>query len=140
MKIAIIGTGYVGLTTGVCLADLGHHVVCIDHNPDKVARLKQWISPIFEPGIEDLIKKNLNKNLAFEVEIAPAVKNSEVIFICVNTPPKPNGQADLKYIEKAAREIAQFMNSDYKGIVDKSTVPVRTAVKVKETIMAYATE
>ncbi|OGY46460.1 MAG: UDP-glucose 6-dehydrogenase [Candidatus Buchananbacteria bacterium RIFCSPHIGHO2_01_FULL_44_11] len=140
MKIAIIGTGYVGLTTGVCLADLGHQVVCIDHNPDKVARLKQGISPIFEPGIEDLIKKNLNKNLAFEVEIAPAVKNSEVIFICVNTPPKPNGQADLKYIEKAAREIAQFMNSDYKVIVDKSTVPVRTAEKVKETIMAYATE
>jgi len=140
MKIAIIGTGYVGLTTGVCLADVGHQVICIDNNPEKVEKLRQGISPIFEPGIVELIKKNLNKTLIFGSDIAPAVKESEVIFICVNTPPKENGQADLKYVEQVARQIAQAMDGEYKVIVDKSTVPVKTAEKVKETILSYAAE
>ncbi len=141
MKIAIIGTGYVGLTTGTCLADLGHQVVCVDHNLEKLEKLNQGISPIFEPGLQDLIIKNKEAGrLTFTKEIGPVVKESEVIFICVNTPPKEDGHADLKYVEQVAREIAENMNSDYKVIVDKSTVPVKTAEKVKETINKYRTE
>ncbi|OGY46796.1 MAG: UDP-glucose 6-dehydrogenase [Candidatus Buchananbacteria bacterium RIFCSPHIGHO2_02_FULL_38_8] len=139
MKIAIIGTGYVGLTTGVCLADLGHQVSCIDNDLEKVEKLKRGIPPIFEPGIEELIKKNLESGkLTISSEITPVVKESEVIFICVNTPPKADGQSDLKYVEQVAREIAESLNSDYKVIVDKSTVPVKTAEKVKETILRYS--
>jgi len=139
MKIAIIGTGYVGLTSGVCLADLGHQIICIDNDPQKLEKLKQGKSPIFEPEIEGLIAKNKAAGrLNFSSEIGPAVKESEVIFICVNTPPKEDGQADLKYVEKVAREIAENINSDYKVIVDKSTVPVKTAEKVKETILRYS--
>ena len=139
MKIAIIGTGYVGLTTGVCLADLGHQVVCIDNDPKKLEKLQKGISPIFEPGIEELITKNKEAGrLTFSDDIGPAVKESEIIFICVNTPPKEDGHADLKYVEKVAREIAENINGDYKVIVDKSTVPVKTAEKVKETILRYS--
>lgn len=141
MKIAIIGTGYVGLTTGTCLADFGHQVVCIDNNPEKLEKLQQGKSPIFEPGLEELIAKNQKAGkLSFSGDIAPAVKSSEVIFICVNTPPKEDGHADLKYVERVAREIAENINGDYKVIVDKSTVPVKTAEKVKETIKKYCTD
>jgi len=141
MKIAIIGTGYVGLTTGTCLADLGHQVICIDNDPKKLEKLKAGKSPIFEPGLQDLIVKNKETgNLKFSDNTPSAVKESEVIFICVNTPPKEDGHADLKYVEKVAREIAENMNGDYKVIVDKSTVPVKTAEKVKETINKYCTE
>lgn len=141
MKISIIGTGYVGLTTGVCLADLGHEVICVDNDLEKVEMLKRGESPIFEPGLDDLIKINLdNKRLSFISEIAPAVKTAEVIFICVNTPPKADGHADLKYVENVARQIAENMNGDYKVVVDKSTVPVKTAERVKETILRYSTD
>jgi len=102
-------------------------------------KLKQNKSPIFEPGLEELIAKNTAAGkLTFSDQIGPAVKKSEVIFICVNTPPRPNGKADLKYVESVAREIAQNINGDYKVIVDKSTVPVKTAEKVKETILRYS--
>jgi UDPglucose 6-dehydrogenase len=128
MKIAMIGTGYVGLTTGVCLADFGHDVICIDNNREKIEKLKQGKSPIFEPGLEELIAKNAaSGRLIFSGEIKPAVEKSEIIFICVNTPPKDDGHADLKYVEKVAREIAASINGEYKVIVDKSTVPVNTA-------------
>ncbi len=140
MKVAIIGTGYVGLTTGVCLADIGHKVVCVDNDQEKLKKLKKGISPIFEPGIEDLMKRNIKEGrLEFIHEIPPAVNEAEIIFICVNTPPKEDGQADLRYVERVARETALSMGSDYKVIVDKSTVPVRTAEKVKETISRYST-
>jgi len=140
-KIAIIGTGYVGLTTGVCLADFGHHVICIDNDPKKLEMLKNNKSPIFEPGLEELIIKNTKSgNLVFDNKIGPAVKDSEVIFICVNTPPKEDGHADLKYVERVAREIAENINGDYKVIVDKSTVPVKTAEKVRETILRYSVD
>ncbi|MFA6254582.1 MAG: UDP-glucose/GDP-mannose dehydrogenase family protein [Patescibacteria group bacterium] len=140
MKIAIIGTGYVGLTTGTCLADLGHQVICVDNDPKKLDQLKQGKSPIFEPGLEELIAKNMAAlRLSFTKEIDPVVKESEVIFICVNTPPKEDGHADLKYVERVAHEIAQAINGDYKVIVDKSTVPIKTAEKVKETILRYST-
>ncbi len=138
MKISIIGTGYVGLTTGVCMADLGHQVICVDNDQEKLEKLKKGKSPIYEPGLEDLIVKNQkSKNLFFSDDISLATKESEIIFICVNTPPKQDGRADLKYVEKVAKEIAQFINGDYKIIVDKSTVPVKTAEKVKETIIKY---
>ncbi len=139
MKIAIIGTGYVGLTTVTCLADLGHQVICVDNDSKKIDQLKQGKSPIFEPGLEELIAKNMAAGrLSFTKEIDPVVKESEVIFICVNTPPKEDGHADLKYVERVAREIAQAINGDYKVIADKSTVPIKTAEKVKETIMRYS--
>lgn len=139
MKIGIIGTGYVGLTTGTCLAELGHQIICVDNDPTKLEKLNRGESPIFEPGLTDLIIKNKEAGrLNFTSEIGPTVKESEVIFICVNTPPKADGHADLKYVEKVARDIAQAINSDYKVIVDKSTVPVKTAEKVKETILRYS--
>lgn len=142
MDIAIIGTGYVGLTTGVCLADLGHQVICVDNNLEKLAKLEKGESPIFEPGLEELIIKNKNAGrLIFSDNIGSAVKKSEVIFICVNTPPKADGQADLKYVEAVAREIAKAIdNGDFKVIVDKSTVPVKTAEKVRETILRYSVD
>jgi len=138
MKVAIIGTGYVGLTTGVCLADIGHEVFCVDNNPQKLEILKEGRSPIFEPGMEELLKKNTqNGRLSFSSEIASAAKEADVIFICVNTPTKENGMAELKFVEKVAKEIALAVGADYKVIVDKSTVPVKTAEKVKDTIHRY---
>ena len=136
MKVSIIGSGYVGLTTGTCLADLGHQVICVDNDLKKIEKLKSGKTPIFEPKLEELLQKNLNNNLTFVSDIAAAIKDSEVIFICVNTPPRTDGHADLKYVERVAREIAETMNG-YKVIVDKSTVPVKTAEKVKETIKRY---
>jgi len=137
MKIAIIGTGYVGLVTGVCLAQVGHNVICIDNDEEKLKKLKQNIVPIYEPGLEELMIKNVNEGrLRFSSSIKEGVDECCVIFVCVNTPPKANGQADLTYVEKVAREIASLMTS-YKVIVDKSTVPVKTGEKVAETILRY---
>lgn len=139
MKVTIIGTGYVGLTTGVCLADLGHDVACIDNDLEKLEKLNRGVSPIFEPGLDELIVKNQKAGrVRFSDNIADAVKESEIIFICVNTPPKEDGHADLKYVEAVARQIAQSLDGQYKVIVDKSTVPVKTAEKVKETILRYS--
>lgn len=137
MDLCIIGTGYVGLVTGVCFADLGHNVVCIDNNEEKYNKLVSGVVPIYEPGLQDLMNKNVNEGrLRFSMDIQEGVENSQVIFICVNTPPKADGQADLTYVEKVAREVASYMQS-YKVIVDKSTVPVNTGEKVAETIMRY---
>ncbi|MDD5634964.1 MAG: nucleotide sugar dehydrogenase, partial [Candidatus Omnitrophica bacterium] len=141
MKVAIIGVGYVGLTTGVCLAEVGHTVLCVDNNPEKIKMLKQGKSPIFEPGLEEMLTKNLeNKHLAFVEKISDAAKEAEVIFICVNTPTRPDGTSELKYVEKVAKEIASLIAGSYKVVVDKSTVPVKTAEKVKETILRYSSE
>ncbi|MCD6460311.1 UDP-glucose/GDP-mannose dehydrogenase family protein [bacterium] len=137
MNICIIGTGYVGLVTGVCLSEVGHNVICIDNDENKLAKLKKNIVPIYEPGLEDLMRKNTQSGkLSFSSDIIEGVNLSDVIFVCVNTPPKPNGQADLTYVEGVAREIATCMTS-YKVIVDKSTVPVKTGEKVAETIKRY---
>ena len=141
MEIAIVGAGYVGLTTGVCLADLGHTVYCVDNDPKKVELLRKGQTPIFEPGLEELLKRNLqNKRLIILDNIADAAEKVEVIFICVNTPTRPDGTSELKYVEKVAKEIALSVGEGYKVIVDKSTVPVKTAEKVKETIVRYSTE
>jgi UDPglucose 6-dehydrogenase len=134
MKIAIIGSGYVGLVSGVCLANIGHHVICVDNNPDKVKILKKGRLPIYEPGLLELMKANVaKKRLSFTGSIGEATKESQVIFLAVPTPPKPNGDADLTYVENVSRQIAQHMDC-YKLIVEKSTVPAETGKKIRRTI------
>ena len=134
MKICIIGTGYVGLVAGACLADMGHEVICVDNNPEKVSSLKKGIIPIYEPGLEELIKNNVEDNrLFFTDDIKLAVQSSKVCFIAVGTPQGEDGSCDLKYVLEVAKSIGENIN-DYKVIVDKSTVPVGTAEKVKDVI------
>jgi len=139
MNIAVIGTGYLGLTIGTCFADLGNNVNCIDIDQDKVDKLNQGIIPIFEPGLSDLIKRNvMEKRLFFSLDLENAVKNSEIIFIAVGTPPNKDGSADLTAVFKVAESIAPYINN-YKTIIVKSTVPIGTNRKVKEIIQKYTT-
>jgi len=128
--ITVAGTGYVGLVSGACLADFGNTVICIDNNASKIEMLKAGGIPIYEPGLDDVVKRNIvSGRLSFSTNMVSAVKKSEVIFIAVGTPPADDGSADLKYVEAVAREVAHSMNG-YKVIVDKSTVPVGTGKKV----------
>ena len=137
MKLTIIGTGYVGLVTGTCFAEVGHQVVCVDNDAAKVKLLQSGGIPIYEPGLEELVKKNVNAGrLSFTTSTAEGVRKSGVIFIAVPTPPQPDGSVDLSFIERVARDIAAAM-TDYKIVVDKSTVPVKTGEKVAETIRRY---
>lgn len=137
MKLTIIGTGYVGLVTGACFAEVGHQVVCVDNDAAKVKVLHEGGIPIYEPGLEELVKKNVAAGrLRFTTSTAEGVDKSEVVFIAVPTPSLPEGSVDLSFIEKVAREIAAAMTS-YKIVVDKSTVPVKTGDKVAETIKRY---
>ena len=137
MKLTIIGTGYVGLVTGTCFAEVGHHVICVDSDAAKVEMLKGGGVPIYEPGLEELIQKNVAAGrLNFTNSTTEGVEKSDVIFIAVPTPPQPDGSVDMSFIEKVAREIASAMTS-YKIVVDKSTVPVKTGDKVAETIKRY---
>ena len=138
VKLSIIGTGYVGLVTGACFAEVGHHVICADNNAAKVDLLRSGSIPIFEPGLEDLVRRNVAAGrLTFTQSTAEAVAGSDVVFIAVPTPQQPDGSVDLSYIESVARDIAASLTS-YRIIVDKSTVPVKTAEKVTETIRRYA--
>jgi len=137
MKLTIIGTGYVGLVSGTCFAEVGHQVICVDNDAAKVKMLQGGGIPIYEPGLEELVKKNVAAGrLKFTASTAEGVEKSDVIFIAVPTPPQPDGSVDLSYIERVARDIAAAMTS-YKIIVDKSTVPVKTGEKVAETIKRY---
>ncbi len=137
MRITVIGTGYVGLVAGACLADMGNDVICVDNNDEKLKKLEQGIIPIYEPGLEELVKSNVLENrLSFTSDIDMAVKKSEVCFIAVGTPQDEDGSADLHYVLGVAEEIAKAMNG-YKVIVDKSTVPVGTAEKVAEIIRKH---
>jgi UDPglucose 6-dehydrogenase len=137
MKLTIIGTGYVGLVTGTCFAEVGHQVICVDNNKDKVKLLQKGGIPIYEPGLEELVRKNVSAGrLRFTASTAEGVEESDVVFIAVPTPPQPDGSVDLSFIEGVAREIAAAMTS-YKIVVDKSTVPVKTGDKVAETIKRY---
>ncbi|HEY2082015.1 MAG TPA: UDP-glucose/GDP-mannose dehydrogenase family protein [Verrucomicrobiae bacterium] len=137
MKLTIIGTGYVGLVTGACFAEVGHRVICVDNDQAKVKTLQAGGIPIYEPGLEEMVKKNVAAGrLSFTHSTAEGVKNSDVIFIAVPTPPQPDGSVDLSFIEHVARDIASAM-TEYKIIVDKSTVPVQTGDKVAETIKRY---
>lgn len=137
MKIAVIGTGYVGLVTGVCLADLGNTVVCVDKNENKITKLKQGISPIYEPGLDNLIKKNSDsKRITFTSNTENAVRSSDIIFIAVDTPPDTTGKADLSNFLTVVKQIANIIQNDthYKVIVNKSTVPVGTGQRVIQTL------
>jgi UDPglucose 6-dehydrogenase len=134
MKISVIGTGYVGLVTGTCLAESGNDVICMDIDKEKIELLNTGVVPIYEPGLEELIKRNVTHGrLSFTADMSRAVRSSSVIFIAVGTPPGMDGSADLKYVLGAARDIARYMNG-YKLIVNKSTVPVGTADKVSAVV------
>jgi UDPglucose 6-dehydrogenase len=137
MDISIIGSGYVGLVTGACFADVGHHVICVDNDSEKVRQLQAGEIPIYEPGLQEIVHRNVSaQRLHFTGNIQEAVERSQVIFIAVPTPPLPDGDVDLSFVEKVAREIAGVL-TDYRVIVDKSTVPVKTGEKVAESIKRY---
>ena len=137
MNLAIVGSGYVGLVTGTCFAEVGHHVICVDNDLKKVHQLQDGQIPIYEPGLEELVKKNVAAGrLTFTSSIAEAVAASKVIFIAVPTPPQPDGHVDLSFVEGVAREIAAHIK-EYRIVVDKSTVPVKTGEKVAQTINRY---
>ena len=134
MRITVIGTGYVGLVVGACLSEMGNDVICVDNNKEKLEQIKKGIIPIYEPGLEELIKVNVNENrLTFTDNLKYAVQNSLVCYIAVGTPQGEDGSADLKYVYQVAESIGESIN-EYKVIVDKSTVPVGTADKVTEII------
>ena len=140
MKITVVGSGYVGLVTGTCLAEVGNHVLCLDVDPAKIATLQQGGIPIYEPGLDDMVRRNVEAGrLSFTTDIPAAVAFGEVQFIAVGTPPDEDGSADLQYVLAAARNIGLFM-SEPKVVVDKSTVPVGTADKVKAQIAATLAE
>ncbi|MBU1117954.1 UDP-glucose/GDP-mannose dehydrogenase family protein [Patescibacteria group bacterium] len=136
-KIAVIGTGYVGLVTGTCLAEIGHEVYCVDIDSQKIENLKKGIIPIYEPGLEELVKKNFeSKSLSFTTEIREAVEKSEVVFIAVGTPPMADGSVNLEYVKTAAESIGKAMNG-YKVIVNKSTVPIGTGDAVQRIVSTH---
>lgn len=134
MKVTIIGTGYVGLVSGTCLAEVGNDILCLDLDPEKIGILLQGGLPIFEPGLLDMVRRNVEAGrLEFTTDIQKAVAHGSVLFIAVGTPPNDDGSADLRYVIDAARNVGKYMN-DYKIVVSKSTVPVGTADKVKGVI------
>lgn len=134
MNVCVVGTGYVGLVTGTVFADLGNDVICIDKDERKIAMLQDGIMPIYEPGLEEMVKRNTEEGrLTFSTDLAEGVRRSAVIFIAVGTPPKDSGETDLVFIEAVAREIAEHMD-DYKVVVNKSTVPVGTGDFVRRVI------
>ncbi len=138
MKITVIGAGYVGLVTAACLADLGNDVTCNDIDSAKIAQLNRGKIPIYEPGLDDLIKRNRReRRLKFTTNLKGCVESSGIIFIAVGTPPKDSGEADLTHIEAVARDIAKYMKS-YHLVVEKSTTPVETGTWIKKTLEAYA--
>src|SRR3954451_9781521 len=137
MDLSIIGSGYVGLVTGACFADVGHNVTCVDNDAHKIEILRAGRVPIYEPGLEEVINRNVAaQRLRFTGSIKEGVDNSQIVFIAVPTPQGNDGHVDLSFIEKVAREIAQVLTG-YRVIVDKSTVPVKTGEKVADTIKRY---
>ncbi len=139
MDLCIIGSGYVGLVSGACFAEVGHHVVCVDNDQRKVDMLQAGQIPIYEPGLEELVHRNVSaKRLRFTNSIEDGVDHSQIVFIAVPTPPQVDGSVDLTYIERVAREIAGVLKpGQYRVVVDKSTVPVKTGEKVADTIKRY---
>lgn len=139
MKIAVVGTGYVGLVTGTCLAETGNYVTCVDIDTDKVKKMKAGIVPIYEPGLETLFDRNIkHERLFFTTDLEKAVSGAKIIFLALPTPPGGDGSADLSYVLNVAEELGKII-TEYKIIVDKSTVPVGTADLVRETIAKNAT-
>ncbi|MGB2764645.1 MAG: UDP-glucose/GDP-mannose dehydrogenase family protein [Candidatus Aminicenantaceae bacterium] len=137
MKIAVIGTGYVGLVSAACFAELGHNVIGTDVVSEKIDKASRGIAHIYEPGLEDLLKTNLKKgNLSFSLDLDETIQSSDVLFVCVNTPQKEDGSADMTYVEGVSKRIAENLN-DYKVVVEKSTVPVQTSMWIKRAIDLY---
>ncbi len=138
MNIAVVGTGYVGLVTGTCLAETGNHVICVDTNEDKVKKMQSGIVPIYEPHLDVLFERNIKQGrLTFTTKLADAIENAKIIFLALPTPPGEDGSADLSYILGVANDLGKIIK-DYKVIVDKSTVPVGTADKVREAMAKNA--
>jgi UDPglucose 6-dehydrogenase len=136
MRVCTIGTGYVGLVTGACLAHIGHDVVCVDNNPAKVELMKSGHSPIYEPGLSEIMLAAMaTGRLQFTTDLAMGVEHGEVLFIAVGTPPLPNGSSDTQYVEAVAKGIGQHLNDDYKVIVNKSTVPIGSGDWVKMLVL-----
>ena len=134
MRITMVGTGYVGLTTGACLANLGNDVICLDIDEKKIEMLKNGKVPIYEPGLNELVAQNVEEGrLRFTTDTKYAIESSDTVFIAVGTPEGEDGSADLRYVLEVAESIGRFMNG-YKLVVNKSTVPVGTAEKVKKII------
>ena len=134
MNIAVVGTGYVGLVTGACFAGSGNNVICVDIDESKVESLKNGVIPFFEPGLEDVVKTNIDEGrLSFTTDAKSAIENSSIIFIAVGTPQSENGAADITYVLNVAKTIGEHINN-YKIVVTKSTVPVGTTEKVRDTI------
>jgi UDPglucose 6-dehydrogenase len=136
MRVCVIGSGYVGLVTGASLAEIGHHVICVDNNPAKVALMQSGKSPIFEPGLDAIIQSNMEAGrLKFTTDLAHGVKNSMILFIAVGTPALPTGESDTRYVEAVAREIGTHLNGGYKVIVNKSTVPIGSGDWVRQIVL-----
>ncbi len=136
MRVCVIGTGYVGLVTGACLANIGHDVICIDNNEEKVKLMKSGQSPIFEPGLSEIIQSAISSgNIQFSSDLGAGVAHGEILFIAVGTPPLPNGESDTRYVEAVARGIGENLNGGYKVIVNKSTVPIGSGDWVRMIIL-----
>ncbi|MEO1131999.1 MAG: UDP-glucose/GDP-mannose dehydrogenase family protein [Cyanobacteria bacterium J06639_1] len=136
MRVCVVGTGYVGLVTGACLARIGHDVICIDTNVAKVEQMQAGIPPIYEPGLEEIMQGGMRSGLlSFSTDLAAGVKHGEIIFIAVGTPPLPSGASDTRYVEAVARGIGQHLNGEYKVIVNKSTVPIGSGDWVRSMIL-----
>ena len=136
-NITIIGTGYVGLVTGACLAELGNNVVCVDIDKEKISKLKKGIVPFYEPDLDELVIKNIeNKRLFFETNLAQTIQQSEIFFIAVGTPPTENGSADLSYVKKAIEDIGKNLKK-YAVVVVKSTVPPGTCKRIKKLVKKH---
>jgi UDPglucose 6-dehydrogenase len=138
MRIAVIGTGYVGLVSGTCFAEIGHDVICVDVHPEKIEKLKKGIMPIHEDGLEDMVKRHhALGSLRFTTDYAEAIPGSEVVLIAVGTPSSADGAADLRFVFQAAEEIGKHL-TDYTVIVNKSTVPIGTADQVTQCVNKHA--
>lgn len=136
MRVCVIGTGYVGLVTGACLAHIGHNVICVDNNPEKVKVLQLGQSPIYEPGLSEIMQSAMvEERLSFTTDLSIGIAHGEVLFIAVGTPPLPNGESDTRYVEAVARGIGSYLNQDYKVIVNKSTVPIGSGDWVHQLIV-----
>lgn len=141
MRVCVIGTGYVGLVTGVCLAKIGHDVICIDNNEEKVRLMQSGESPIFEPGLSELMTEAIaSGKIQFSTDLGMGVKHGEILFIAVGTPPLPNGSSDTRYVEAVAKGIGAHLNGGYKVIVNKSTVPIGSGDWVKMLVMDGVTQ
>ena len=130
MRIAVIGTGYVGLVSGACFAEMGNKVTCVDVNTEKIEKLKQGVIPIYEPGLEEMVQSNLAKTLFFTTDLAESIKDAEIAFIAVGTPMGDDGSADLQYVLSVAQQIGEIMQGEL-IVVDKSTVPTRYSLLCK---------